>query len=46
MRDVIPFPDQMRGYQDGLAAFGFKAKRVLQSLSPARVETQARFIKQ
>jgi hypothetical protein len=44
MRDVVPFPDQMRGNKDGLAAFGFKAKRVLQSLSPARIETQARFI--
>src|ERR1035441_9381058 len=46
MRDVVLFSHQMRGDKDGLAAFGFKAKRVLQSLSPARIETQARFIEQ
>ena len=46
MRDVVPFRDQMRGDEHGLAALRFEAKRFLQSFSPAGIETQARFVEQ
>ncbi len=47
MRDVVPFPDQMRGDEHRLSALRFEAKGLLlKPFSPARIETQSRFVEQ
>src|SRR6266508_3747111 len=46
VRNIVPFPDQMRGDKHCLAALRFKTKRLLQSFAPGRIKTQARFVQQ
>ena len=38
MRNSIPLRHEVRGEENGFAALGFKAQRVLKSLPPRRIE--------
>ena len=46
VRNVVPFPDQMRGDEHCLAALRFEAKGFLQPFTPCRIEAQAGLIEQ
>ena len=44
--DLIPFPHQMSGHEQGLAAIRFATKQRLKPGTPARIQTESWFIEQ